>query len=255
MPQQFFFLQNQSNFISINTRAILFSSTPEQFCFLQHQSNFVSINTRAILFLSTPEQFCFHQHKSNSVSINIRAVLFPSIPEQFWSLQFLSSSFCLQHLSNSVSFKSWAILFPSIPEQFWSLQFLSNSVLYITWAILFPLTVKLLALLFAEEVGLILETKKQDAQTVQAEFRTAGVDCYLIGSSAASNAATASQVWHYSCLVYDLFGCIFQEVVIWENTMNEGVNAIKTILLSFFFFGGGGRRAKCLCILLMGLQH
>ncbi|KAK7096705.1 phosphoribosylformylglycinamidine synthase-like [Littorina saxatilis] len=51
-----------------------------------------------------------------------------------------------------------------------------------------------LALLFAEEVGLVLETRKQDAQTVQARFNTAGVNCRIIGTSVAPKGSSSSQV-------------------------------------------------------------
>ncbi|XP_076446013.1 phosphoribosylformylglycinamidine synthase-like isoform X2 [Babylonia areolata] len=48
-------------------------------------------------------------------------------------------------------------------------------------------------ILFAEEVGLVLETRKEDSETVMEEFRKSGVDCHHIGSSIGS-AASASQV-------------------------------------------------------------
>ena len=42
-------------------------------------------------------------------------------------------------------------------------------------------------MLFAEEVGLVLEARKPDVSGILEEFRSAGVDCISIGSALASS--------------------------------------------------------------------
>ncbi|KAK7479188.1 hypothetical protein BaRGS_00029532 [Batillaria attramentaria] len=51
-----------------------------------------------------------------------------------------------------------------------------------------------LAVLFAEEVGLVLETRRQDAEFVCAEFKAANVACYTIGASIAPARCSPPQV-------------------------------------------------------------
>ncbi|PVD34343.1 hypothetical protein C0Q70_05614 [Pomacea canaliculata] len=51
-----------------------------------------------------------------------------------------------------------------------------------------------LAVLFAEEVGLVLETRPEDAEVVCGEFSAAGITCHLIGSSCAVSSPAKPQI-------------------------------------------------------------
>ena len=51
-----------------------------------------------------------------------------------------------------------------------------------------------LDLLFAEEVGLVLEIRSDDSEMIKSQFNAAGVPCLDIGTSLASSSMVSSMV-------------------------------------------------------------